>query len=109
MKHTPKGCIPIRNRYVGLIGLVFYTPQISSGIGVISAKQEEIMTKPSDKSPRIEAFIADLTGQNRVETIQANACMTCDAIEVGFRDELSLIEYRIGGMCQECQDRTFGG
>ena len=43
-----------------------------------------------------------------VERVDAGVCATC-AGEVGpFRNDLSRDEYRIGGMCQTCQDKTFG-
>jgi len=43
-----------------------------------------------------------------VERVEAGVCATC-AGEVGpFRDDLSIKEYRIGGMCQTCQDKVFG-
>ncbi len=32
----------------------------------------------------------------------------CDKNILGFRDILSLREFGISGMCQECQDDTFG-
>jgi len=42
-----------------------------------------------------------------VERVEAGVCATC-AGEVGpFRDDLSRDEYRIGGMCQTCQDKVF--
>ena len=43
-----------------------------------------------------------------VERVEAGVCSTC-AGEVGpFKDDLSRKEYRIGGMCQTCQDKVFG-
>ena len=43
-----------------------------------------------------------------VARVDAGLCATCD-VEVGpFRDDLSRKEYRIGGMCQTCQDKVFG-
>ena len=43
-----------------------------------------------------------------VERVEAGVCATC-AGEVGpFRDDLSCKEYRIGGMCQTCQNKVFG-
>lgn len=34
-------------------------------------------------------------------------CHICgDRVEF-FKDQLSLVEYGISGMCQECQDKTF--
>jgi len=51
-----------------------------------------------------------------VERVDAGLCPTCDE-EVGpFRDDLSrkvvltviINKYGISGMCQTCQDKTFG-
>lgn len=46
------------------------------------------------------------TGLERVEN---GRCPFCNAsVEWSeFRDELSKREFRISGMCQECQDKTF--
>ena len=42
-----------------------------------------------------------------VELVDARKCPTCEQ-EIGeFRDELSLREFRISGMCQSCQDGFF--
>ena len=40
----------------------------------------------------------------------AGLCVTCGAqIDMdSFRDELSIREYHISGMCQDCQDDVFG-
>ena len=37
-------------------------------------------------------------------------CVTCDnkITDMDFRDEISIKEYGISGMCQECQDSVFG-
>ena len=34
-------------------------------------------------------------------------CPLCNKEYKGFRDPLSVREYKISGMCQECQDKTF--
>lgn len=40
---------------------------------------------------------------------QASAtCTLCPNSADTFRDDLSRKEYRISGMCQQCQDSTFG-
>ncbi len=45
-----------------------------------------------------------------VERVNTGLCPFCrmkiDLTE--FRDVLSLKEYRISGLCQKCQDKTFG-
>lgn len=32
----------------------------------------------------------------------------CDTTNVKFRDKLSEKEFKISGLCQKCQDETFG-
>lgn len=48
-----------------------------------------------------------------VERVEKGYCPTCDCNEKikmeDFRDELSVKEYKISGMCQDCQDRVFNG
>ena len=66
------------------------------------------MSEPSQKSPEMNAFIKSVMGKDREVTIRGNKCMTCLKEAVEFRDELSRKEYRISGMCQECQDASFG-
>ena len=36
------------------------------------------------------------------------SCPICKAEIKGFRDPLSIKEYRISGLCQACQDEMFG-
>mgnify|MGYP004455944823 FL=1 len=44
-----------------------------------------------------------------LDLIDGGKCPTCSAeIDHNFRDELSLKEYKISGMCQDCQDSFFG-
>ena len=35
-------------------------------------------------------------------------CPICNKEIKGFRDPRSIKEYKISGLCQECQDETFG-
>lgn len=41
---------------------------------------------------------------------EAGQCPTCDKDpqKEGFKDELSKREFELSGMCQTCQDETFG-
>jgi hypothetical protein len=45
------------------------------------------------------------------EVITLYPCPTCDALlepyDLSMMDELSLQEWRISGMCQQCQDDVF--
>jgi hypothetical protein len=68
--------------------------------------------KATNKSLQVEAALDSWMGKSRVRTIANGECMTCDMIGItadSFRDELSIKEYTISGMCQKCQDSVFGG
>jgi len=42
------------------------------------------------------------------ETVANNKCSWCTTYPMSkFRDELSVKEYQISALCQECQDQTF--
>jgi len=45
-----------------------------------------------------------------VDKVAAGKCPFChkEVSPDDFRDELSLKEYKISGLCQACQDKTFG-
>ena len=45
-----------------------------------------------------------------VEKVENNMCPLCGEVivENEFRDETSLQEYKISGICQVCQDKIFG-
>ena len=66
--------------------------------------------KASDKAPAMDAFITSLFGVNRKESIVNKVCATCgmDVELEDFKDEISLKEFHISAMCQECQDGVFG-
>lgn len=65
------------------------------------------MAEPTKKSPELTDFL-DRTF-DRTNKIKADKCTTCDGDATWFDDDLSAREYRISGMCQVCQDKTFGG
>lgn len=46
----------------------------------------------------------------QVDAVDAGICPFCHVpiIPNEFRDALSLKEFRISGLCQKCQDETFG-
>ena len=74
------------------------------------AQRKYLSLEPTLKAPAIEGLLTSLTGKNRVDTIHAGKCTTCDAPRdtvVVFLDELSRKEYTISGMCQKCQDKVF--
>ena len=47
-------------------------------------------------------------GMTSEEAQSQDKCVTCGEDITEFRDELSISEYRISGMCQKCQDGEFG-
>lgn len=43
------------------------------------------------------------------QLVRDGSCPICREKVMSFRDELSVQEFRISGMCQACQDAVFGG
>jgi hypothetical protein len=43
-----------------------------------------------------------------VAKVESGICPTCGEGVGKFRDHLSEKEYKISGMCQNCQDKIFG-
>lgn len=68
------------------------------------------MPDPKWKADGIDDFIFSAMRKHRVTTIKDGGCMTCDTDDIKF-DEMSEIEkseYRISGMCSDCQRSVFG-
>ena len=65
--------------------------------------------QPTEKSPEINEAIIQLTGIDRLSAINTKLCGWCNLTVAAdsFKDELSLKEYRISGLCQDCQDRMW--
>ena len=68
------------------------------------------MATPTKKSEAIESLIDSTTPnpKGRRGAIEADECTWCGGAATDFRDNLSRKEYTISGMCQACQDKTFG-
>ncbi len=66
--------------------------------------------QPSEKSQEIDTFITSLFGIDRKQSIKDKSCACCgSSVKLdSFKDDLSLKEFHISGMCQECQDSVFG-
>jgi len=66
----------------------------------------------NEKSPEMKELLNDFAnkvfGRDRSNTIAAGNCVTCGGEAKGFKDAISIKEYKISGMCQKCQDMTFG-
>ena len=65
---------------------------------------------PTVKAPELDDLIAAHMGVDRRQAITSKPCATCgqDVTLDSFKDELSLKEFHISGMCQTCQDSVFG-
>jgi hypothetical protein len=61
----------------------------------------------SNKTPEMRKAIEGIF-PGTMAAIDKELCPTCGEPIAGFRDELSLREYKISGMCQACQDSVFG-
>ena len=65
------------------------------------------MATPSEKSPEMEKLITAIFGVDRQEKILANECVRCECSAGEFRDSVSKEEFKISGLCQDCQDHLF--
>jgi hypothetical protein len=61
------------------------------------------MPLPPDLSKPIFAMMPHLA-----DRVMQGVCTFCAITLDEFRDEMSAKEYSISGMCQTCQDKTFG-
>ena len=63
------------------------------------------------KSPLMQKFLDDFTrintGVSASVSQAVNHCVWCHKSATEFRDPLSVKEYEISGLCQECQDKVF--
>ena len=74
---------------------------------------ENKMAEPSKKSDDITEYLESFSkamfkGVGRAASIARNTCVCCKGDAVIFDDALSLKEFTISGMCQKCQNDTFG-
>lgn len=63
---------------------------------------------PTNKTKEIDDFLAAITGISRQQAEINNICVWCKQPLTKFRDKLSEREHQISGLCQKCQDETFG-
>jgi len=66
------------------------------------------MAEPTEKSPAINDLLSKLAGRDRVESIKSDDCVACGEPATEFNDEISEREFKISGLCQDCQDDFFG-
>jgi hypothetical protein len=65
------------------------------------------MAKPADKNPEIRNFQSEIMGTNVEQSINANKCVSCGGEAVNFDNAISISEFTISGLCQDCQNDVF--
>jgi uncharacterized CHY-type Zn-finger protein len=69
------------------------------------------MTEPLWKAPLIKKALDNMSensfGRQVSQSIHEDICVSCGKPAVEFKDTLSRKEYRISGLCQNCQDIVF--
>lgn len=66
------------------------------------------MPKSPEMKKTLDAMTKKLFGKSHTEALTTNTCLFCGREIKGFRNAVSRKEYSISGMCQVCQDKTFG-
>ena len=64
--------------------------------------------EPTQKAEGIDEFLNAAFEIDRKGAILGKTCSWCKRGVEAFRNDLSAKEYGISGMCQVCQDDTFG-
>ena len=69
------------------------------------------MERTKELQSFLDNFAKKAFGRSGTEAKEKKICVYCGKkIEMeDFRDKLSIKEYEISGLCQKCQDDTFGG
>ena len=62
----------------------------------------------TEKSPEFESLITRLFRISSQDAESIKICSHCKSPIIELRDTKSIIGYNISGMCQDCQDNTFG-
>lgn len=67
------------------------------------------LKKSKQMNEVLDTISENLFGRKREDSIKKNICVMCGNIvdENNFKDELSLKEFKISGVCQSCQDKIF--
>jgi len=67
------------------------------------------MERSKEMQSFLDGFAKKAFGRSPAEAKEKNVCVTCGKpIKMeDFKDQLSIKEYGISGMCMKCQDDTF--
>lgn len=63
--------------------------------------------KPEHKALTIDDILTIVSGKDRRKVIARGTCATCETPNMEFKTDLDRKEYRLSGMCQNCQDSAF--
>jgi len=68
------------------------------------------MKRTKELQNSLDNFAKKAFGRSPTEAKEKGVCVTCgNKIKMeDFKDQLSIKEYEISGLCQKCQDDTFG-
>ena len=66
------------------------------------------MKRSKEMQTFVDSFAKKTTGRTLTGSQKKSVCVFCGEEIKGFKDELSKKEYSISGLCQKCQDKTFG-
>ena len=66
------------------------------------------MPKSQEMIDFLNSMTEEIFGKSRSDCLEDNTCVTCGSKVSCFRDAISKKEYGISGMCQSCQDLSFG-
>jgi hypothetical protein len=56
----------------------------------------------------LDGFTVEIFGMSRSEAIKNGVCVICQTVADNFHDDISEREFKISGMCQNCQDDAYG-
>lgn len=65
-------------------------------------------TKSPEMVQALDGISMTLFNRSRSLAKAVNGCVSCGKPVTTFRDKRSEREYKISGLCQECQDKVFG-
>lgn len=64
--------------------------------------------KSAQMETMLDVVSVAMYGRKRSETMKEKRCVACGGPADSFKDELSVKEFSLSGMCQFCQDSVFG-
>lgn len=66
------------------------------------------MIRSKEMQEMVDKIGSEFFGITQTESQEKSICVICGEKVTGFRNSISEKEFRISGLCQKCQDETFG-